>query len=177
MGSVKVDLHSKEMFYKDLTFSDVDVVQLLIEYRHKYDKYSGHEMNFMYYEAGEVADVNQEAIATYASLDVLIKQCGFSKEQHKILTMIEHGYVMKEIADELGLKHEDNIRQRLNKIVRDVVKMNERNWRKSIYTHKLELKSKACSKCKEALPATDEFFRGHTITKDGFQSSCRKCEN
>ena len=175
MGSTKIDLHSKERFYQDLTLSDIDVLQLLIEYRYKYDKYVGHESNNMFTEAGEVVDVNVEVIATYASLDQLIKQCEFSKEQMKILEMIEQGYVMKEIAIELGLRDESNIRQRLNKIVRDVAKMNERNWRKSVYIHELDLKTKRCSKCKEHLPATDEFYYGKDDNEDGYHKSCKMC--
>lgn len=171
-----MDLHSKERFYKDLTLSDIDVVQLLIEYRHKYDKYSGFSSNNFYLEAGEVADVNQEVIATYASLDKLIAQCKLNKEQMKILEMIELGYELKEIATELGYAHSKNVRKRLGTILKNIVQMNERNWRKVIYVQKLELKTKQCSKCKEDLPATDEFYRPHPITKDGFQSQCKKCE-
>lgn len=175
MGSVKVDLHSKEMFYKDLTLSDIDVVQLLIEYRYKYDKYSGFNTNNFYLEAGEIADLNQEVVATYASLDVLIAGRNFNKEQMKILEMIEHGYVMKEIAEALGLSHEDNIRQRLNKMIRDIANANERNWRKTTYVHMLDLKTKRCNKCKEDLPATNEFFSDKSDSSDGLHPYCKKC--
>ena len=175
LGSVKRDLKSKEMFYKDLTLSDIDVLQLLIEYRYKYDKYAGFETDNMFENAGQVADLNQEIIATYATIDCLIKQCRFSNEQLKILKMIEQGYVMKEIAEELGLSNENNIRQRLNKVLRDIAKMNERNWRKTVYVNKLDLKTKQCSKCKEQLPATDEFFSPSNQNSDGYFSYCRNC--
>lgn len=171
-----MDLHSKEMFYKDLTLSDIDVVQLLIEYRHKYDKYSGFSSNNFYLEAGEVADLNQEVVVTYASLDKLIAQCQFSKEQMTILELIEQGYELKEIASVLKYAHSKNVRKRLNTILKSIVQMNERNWRKVVYIQKLELRTKKCSKCKENLPATDEFYRPHTITKGGFQSQCKECE-
>ena len=82
---------------------------------------------------------------------------------------------MKEIAAELKLKSEDNIRQRLNKIVRDIVRMNERNWRKTVYTNKMELKNKLCNKCKESLPATNEFFSDNTNAKEGLHSLCKLC--
>lgn len=176
MGSVKVDLMGKERFYKDLFLSDIDVLQLLIEYRFKYDKYLGNQSNNMFTEAGEITDVNPEIIATYASIDVLIDQCGFDENQLKIIEMIGQEYTIKEIAEELGLKHEDNIRQRFNKILRDIAKVNERNWRKIVYINKMDLRAKNCSKCKESLPATPEFFRDHSVTKDGFQSRCKECE-
>jgi len=175
MGSVKVDLHSKEMFYKDLTLSDIDVVQLLVEYRYKYDKYSGFNTNNFYLEAGEIADLNQEVVATYASLDILIAECNFNKEQMKILEMIEQGYTMKEIADSLGLIDETSIRQRLNKIIRDIANANERNWRKTTYVHMLDLKTKNCIRCKKDLPATNEFYSDDLRNKSGLHSICKTC--
>jgi hypothetical protein len=177
LGSTKIDLHSKERFYQDLTLSDIDVLQLLIEYRYKYDKYVGHETNNAFTEAGQVVDVNVEVIATYASLDQLIKQCEFSKEQMKILEMIEQGYELLEVAKEMNIKKGKNIRSRFNKILRDIAKMNDWNWRNVIYTQRLELKTKTCTKCKKRLPATAEFYRERSDNKgDGFYNNCRLCE-
>lgn len=176
MGSVKVDLHGKELLYKDMSLSDIDVIQLLIEYRYKYDKYAGYETDNMFDSAGLVSDLNQEIIATYATIDCLIKQCNFSNDQLKIIKMMEQGYDLKEIATELGVEHGKGIRKRFNKILRDIVHMNLQNWRRVNYIEKLELKTKVCRKCKESLPATTEFFRDHHGVKDGFQSRCRNCE-
>ena len=176
MGSVKIDLYGKEILYKNMFLSDIEVVQLLIEYRYKYDGNFKITPNNMFYEAGEITPVNHEAIVTYASLDNLIQKCNFNKEQLRIIEMIEQGNELKEIAIDLGYLHSKNIRKRINTILKAVVQMNDRDWRRVTYTEKLELKAKKCSKCKENLPATDEFFRPHTITKDGYQSQCKICE-
>lgn len=177
MGSVKVDLHSKERFYSDLTLSDIDVLQLLIEYRNKYDKYAGFESNNAFTEAGQIADVNTEIIATYASIDQLIKQCKFDEKQLKILELLGLEYELKEIAEELGLKHGKEIRKRLNSILKQIANANTWNWRKMMYVNKLDLKTKKCSKCRDDLPAMPEFFRGRSDNKgDGFYNKCLKCE-
>lgn len=176
MGSVKVDLHGKERFYKDLTFSDIDVVRLLIEYRHKYDKYFGNETNNFFHEAGQVADVNQEAIATYADLDVLIQKCKLNDEQFKILEMIWDGYSYIEVADALGMADVTNINKRIKTICKKIVSQNNRQWRMKFYTNRLALVSKRCSKCKEELPATDEFFH-YDSKNEKYKSACIFCRN
>lgn len=175
MGSVKIDLYGKELLYKNMFLSDIEVVQLLIEYRYKYDGNFKITPNNMFYEAGEITPVNHEAIVTYASLDNLIQKCNFNKEQHKIIEMIEQGNELKEIAVELGFLHSKNIRKRLNTILKAIVQMNDRDWRKAVYTEKLELKPKQCSKCEEYLPATDEFFSPSNQSVDGYFNYCKSC--
>lgn len=176
LGSVKVDLHGKEMFYKDLTLSDESVLQLLIEYRYKYDTYLHNETNYVFSEAGDVAHVNQELIALYASIDQLIKQCKFSNEQLKIIKRFEHGYTMQEMADSLGLGTASNARRRFKSIIKKMVSTNEWNWRKTVYYHTIGLKNKQCSKCREVLPATNEFFTGKNDSSDGYHPYCRECK-
>ena len=177
LGSVKVDLHSKELLYKNMFLSDIEVVQLLIEYRYKYDGNFQITPNNMFSEAGEITQVNHEAIVTYASLDNLINSCNFNKEQLKIIEMIEQGNELKEIANELGFSHSKNVRKRLNTILKDIVQMNDREWRKVVYVDKLELKTKRCSKCKEDLPATDEFFSPSNQNSDGYFNYCKQCRS
>ena len=175
VGSVKVDLHSKELLYKNMFLSDIEVVQLLIEYRYKYDGNFQITPNNMFSEAGEITQVNHEAIVTYASLDNLIESCNFNIEQLRIIEMIEQGNELKDIAVELGYKHSKNVRKRLNKILKDIVEMNDRDWRKVVYVEKLDLKTKRCRKCKEELPATEEFFTDKNDSFDGLHPYCKKC--
>lgn len=177
LGSVKIDLESKGLFYKNLTFSDINVVRLLIEFRYKYDNYLYSEMNNTYDVAGEVQGINTELLSTYASLDQIINQCAFNESQLQIIKLYEHGYSYKEIAEKLGLKSNENIRKRLNTICKEIVKQNLWNWRMTIYHHTLNLKLKDCSKCKNKFPAIDEFFGQDARNKDGCKSYCRKCEN
>lgn len=175
MGSVKVDIHSGELFYKDLTFSDVEVVKLLLRYRDKYDEYFRYEQENHFDVAGDVKRLNAEAINTFTYLDELVAKCNFKEDQLVILHMVQEGYSYQEIADELGKTNVDSIRNRFDKISRSVVDMNDWLWRKYVYMDKLGLKTKTCSKCKEDLPATDEFFSPDDSINDGFKYICRLC--
>ena len=56
-----------------------------------------------------------------------------------------------------------------------IVKENERQWRKVVYTNALGLKTKKCNKCEEILPATNEFFSDNDLSKDKLHSICKKC--
>src|SRR5690606_206759 len=137
----------------------------LLQYRFDYDKHYMSKVNNHYDYAGDTFDFSQSMINTYATLDKLIEWCNFNSEQIEIIIMIQKGYTYQEIADKFGLSKNDNIRKKFNKICKDIVVTNNRIWRKYIYTNKLNLKTKKCSKCKEELPAVNEFFRGRT---DGY---------
>lgn len=177
MGSVKVDLHSKGLFYKDLTLSDINVVRLLIEFRYKYDNYLYSISDNAFDVAGEVQGINTEMLLTYVALDEAIEKCNLSEEQLKIIELYEHGYTHKEIAEELGMGSKENIKKRINTICKEVMKQNLWDWRKMIYKNALDLKMKKCSKCKDELPATDEFYSPLQHTRDGFHSQCKRCKN
>jgi hypothetical protein len=178
IGSVKIDVNSSEALFKDLAFSDINVVKWLIQFRDKVDPYYKSETDYHFDYAGDVKSLNQELINTYTCLDELIDKCKFNKEQLYIINSIQEGYTYQEIADQLGKNRNTNIRNRFNKICRDIVKMNIWLWRKCVYVDKLGLKTKTCGKCEEDLPATDEFFRTRIDNfGDGFYNSCRKCEN
>ncbi|MGJ0845967.1 hypothetical protein ACR77J_04685 [Tissierella praeacuta] len=87
------------------------------------------------------------------------------------------GYSVEEIAEE-DEQTVRNINMILNTICKSISDESLRQWRKWAYTHKLELKSKRCSRCGEELPATDEFFRPRNDGRgDGFYNQCKKCEN
>lgn len=177
MGSVKVDLNSSGMFYKDLTLSDINVVRLLIEFRYKYDNYLYSISDNAFDVAGEVQGINTEMLLTYVALDEAIKKCNLSEEQLKIIKLYEHGFTHKEIAIELGKGTKENIRKRINTICKEIMKQNLWDWRKYTYTKTLNMKSKKCNKCKDNLPATEEFFRARSDFKgDGFYNKCKKCE-
>lgn len=175
MGGVKKDIYSAERAFKGLTFSDVNVVRLLMEYRYKYDMYAGFESNSSFDVAGMISSVNAEVIVTFAALDELIEKCQFDETQMKIIKMAEDGFTLKEAAKMIGLSDSDNIKKRMNKICRDIVKMNLWDWRKMTYGDTLRLKSKTCSKCRDELPATFEFFSDNSDAKDGFHSICKQC--
>jgi hypothetical protein len=177
LGKVKIDIASNEALYRDLTFSDINVVKWLIQFRDKVDPHYKSDIDSHFNYAGNVKSLNQELINTYICLDELIDKCKFNKQQLYIISLIQEGYTYQEIAVELGKSKNTNIKNRFNKICRDIVKMNHWLWRKCIYVDKLGLKTKKCSKCEENLPATAEFFGEHSQSSDGFQPKCRNCDN
>lgn len=167
---------NKDIQYMSFVLSDVKVVELLISYRYKYDENMFLENGSMFYVAGTKA-LNQELIATYVSLDETIKKCNFNEQQLRLIKMIEQGYSYKEIEEILGIKYR-NTKKMLETIYKSIVKTNLQEWRKAVYTNSLGLETKQCSKCKEDLPATDEFFQSRSkIVGDGFYNICKKCEN
>lgn len=164
----------KDLEFKSYPLGDINVIELLISYRYKYDDnlFKG-ESTIMDVEG--VGRVNEEVIATYVDLDSYIKRCKFDDIQLKVIEMIEHGYTHDEIAEELEVKS-SVIKGRLKTIYKRIKKENDWQWRKSLYLNELGLKSKTCSKCSEKLPGTVEFYSNLAKTKDGFHSQCRMCK-
>lgn len=163
---------NKDIEYRPFVLSDEKVVELLISFRYKYDENMFLENGSMFHVTGG-KPLNQELIATYVSLDETIKKCNFSEQQLKLIKMIEQGYTCREIEETLKLDN-SNVIKSLKTIYKTIVSTNLREWRKSIYTNKLELKTKQCSKCKEDLPATDEFY-AFDSTNNRFKASCKRC--
>lgn len=171
-------MNSGNKLYESFTLGDINIIELLISYRYKYDD--------LFYSDTLIADksspmaitgatsMNEEVMLTYIALDDMINKCNFNEQQKKIIEMISEGYNYEEIAHELELLS-TTINGRLKTIYKKIYKENERMWRKCIYNSKLRLKNKRCSKCKEELPATVEFFSENNMSKDGFYSICKTC--
>lgn len=64
---------NKDIQYQPFVLSDIGVVELLIEYRYKYDENLFLENGSMFYVTG-VKALNEELVATYLSLDETIKK-------------------------------------------------------------------------------------------------------
>lgn len=163
----------KDYMYQPFVISDIGVVELLIEYRYKYDENLFLENGSMFYITG-AKSLNQELVATYASLDETIKKCKFNEQQLKLIKLVELGYTYREISKIIGIEI-SNIKKALKTLYKAIVKENERQWRKVTYVKELGLKTKPCSKCKEELPATNEFFSDNKYAKEGLHSICKKC--
>lgn len=166
---------NKDYMFQPFALNDIGVVELLIEFRYKYDD------NLFLGSSGAldvtgVKAVNQEVVSTFTSLDMLIKQCNFTEQQLLLIKMVEQGYTHREIGQHVGMEYQ-NVKKALKTVYKAIVKENERQWRKVVYTHTLGLQTKQCTKCEENLPATNEFYRDDTRSKEGLQSRCRNCEN
>ena len=164
---------NKDLMFQPFALNDIGVIELLIEYRYKYD-------DNLFLGGGSSLDVtgvkavNQEVVATYASLERLIKQCGFTQQQLLLIKMVEQGYTHREIGEAIGIDNQ-NVKKALKTVYKAIVKENERQWRRVVYTSTLGLKTKKCNKCEEHLPATNEFFSDNKTAKDGLHSICKKC--
>ncbi|MFJ3387512.1 MULTISPECIES: hypothetical protein [unclassified Lysinibacillus] len=164
---------SKDLMFQPFVMNDIGVVELLIEFRYKYD-------DNLFLGGGSTLDVtgvkavNQEVIATYASLDRLINQCNFTDQQLLLIKMVEKGYTHREIGEAIGIENQ-NVKKALKTVYKAVVKENERQWRRVIYTSTLGLKTKQCNKCGEHLPATNEFYSDNKSAKDRLLSICKTC--
>lgn len=161
--------------YNIMNLSDFNVVKLLIQFRDRYDRYFLINTNNNCFLAGDEMKFDDSMINIFIYLDDLINKCNFNEEQKAIIKLLQMGYTYREIAESLGKDNVDNIRRRFNKICRDIVEMNNRVWRKYVYINKLNLKTKICGKCKEELPAIDEFFSPDDRNNDGFHSFCKFC--
>lgn len=163
----------KDLMFQPFVMNDISVVELLIEFRYKYD-------DNLFLGGGSSLDVtgvkaiNQEVVATYASLDRLIRLCGFTEQQLLLIKMVEQGYTHREIGEAVGIEYQ-NVKKALKTVYKAIVKENERQWRRVIYTSTLGLKTKQCTKCEEHLPATNEFYSDNKSAKDGLLSICKAC--
>lgn len=164
----------KDIEYKVYTLGDIGVIELLISYRYKYDDNLFLGDSTVAMAVSGAARLNEEVIATYVTLDQMIKQCRFSGQQLEMIRLVGEGYSYEEIADVLSI-HLSAIGGRLKTIYRKIEKENEWQWKKSVYVNKLDLKTKTCNKCKEDLPATAEFYYYKEDAEDGFHSNCKKC--
>ena len=158
--------------FQPFVMNDIGVVELLIEYRYKYDDnlFLGGGSSL---DVTGVKSINQEVVATYASLDRLITLCGFTEQQLLLIKMVEQGYTHREIGEVVGIENQ-NVNKALKTVYKAIVKENERQWRRVIYTSKLGLKTKKCTKCMEHLPATDEFYHFDS-SKNLYKPHCIKC--
>lgn len=164
---------NKDLMFQPFTMNDIGVVELLIEYRYKYDDNlflgGGNELGVTGVKA-----VNQEVVATYVSLDRLVQQCNLTEQQLVLIRMVEQGYTHREIGEVVGIDNQ-NVKKALKTVYKAIVKEDERQWRKVLYTNTLGLKTKKCNKCEEHLPATNEFYSDNNSAKDGLHSICKKC--
>ncbi|MFJ8460909.1 hypothetical protein ACIQ57_17460 [Lysinibacillus xylanilyticus] len=163
----------KDLVLQPFVLNDISVVELLIEYRYKYDDNLFLENGSMFYVTG-VKSINQEVVATYVSLDRLIKLCNFTEQQLLLIKMTEQGYTHREIGEAIKMDNQ-NVSKALKTVYKAIVKENERQWRRVVYTSTLGLKTKKCNKCEEHLPATNEFYSDNKSAKDGLHSICKKC--
>jgi hypothetical protein len=132
LGSVAIDVHRKERDYRHLTLSDNNVVKYLILFRSKVDVSYDANVNIDFSQAGDMFEFNQELIALYSSLDVMIKECGFKQKQNKLLSLIFEGHTITDICNmDIGYKSSATY-DLLDRMVAKIVTINDKTWKKSM---------------------------------------------
>ena len=172
---VKIDIHKGELFYEQMTLSDPNVIKLLIKYRYKYDPYYMIEQERHFDVAGDVKPLNQEAIALYAALDELIKQCKFKKRQLDLIKYVEMGYEFDEIHKIDERFKRVSVNGMFKRIINKIKQMNDEQWYVCVYKNTIKGEMKKCNRCKKLLPKNYKFFTPDSTKKDGFKYMCRKC--
>ncbi|MGE7916534.1 hypothetical protein [Lysinibacillus xylanilyticus] len=161
---------SKDTKFKQLVLSDVTVIKELLTFRGSIDD--------THFNQGVCATnslkMNTDVISLFADLDGLIKK-SLNEEQIKLLNYIAKDFSYYTIGKILGIPVK-TVGSRFNTICLRIKHENDRQWRKVTYINKLKLKTKRCSKCKDILPATDEFFSLNSSSKDLLHSQCKKCK-
>lgn len=166
-------ISNRDIYFQSFTFNDSAVVELLLTHRYKYD-------DNLFLDYGDVSgatgaySVNTEVIVTYVELDNLVKACNFSESELYIIKMLGLGYTVSEVAAIINVQQK-NLNKKLKTLCKKVVNENLRKWRIWAYTEKLNLKTMKCSKCKNDLPATEEFFAPDYSKKTGFRGICKNC--
>ncbi|MFJ7648603.1 hypothetical protein ACIQ1H_13655 [Lysinibacillus sp. NPDC097279] len=162
----------KDNKYTQLVLSDETVIKELLTFRGSIDDtmLNGNQVGY----TSSTLKMNTEVISLFADLDGLIKNC-LNEEQIELLRYIAKDFSYHKIGQLLNIPIK-TVGRRLNTICLRIKQENDRQWRKTIYTQKLNLKSKRCSKCKEVLPATDEFYSINNSSKDLYHSQCKKCK-
>lgn len=127
MGSVAIDLYKRQREYQDLTLSDEDVVKYLILEWSKINVSYGASVNINIYQAGDTFDFNQELIALYASLDVIIRKMELKEKEEIFLKLIFEGHTISDIIRIYKYPRKTAYRM-LDRIVSKVVKINNDDW-------------------------------------------------
>src|SRR5690606_17430340 len=167
---------------KNISFSDIDVLKVLIKYRADLDPYIYIEDRMYDVEKLDIADdvkpFNQDIINLFLDLDILIEKTNLTKKQKEIIHFYEQGLNSEDIARYYN-QDQREIEYILDTICKEIKNKNDELWKYDyVYTNykKVKWDYKKCTKCGVNKPMTEEFFRFHPSTKDNFQSRCRDCE-
>lgn len=87
-----------------------------------------------------------------------------------ISKLIKEKYSLKISERKLSKLYNETIPKK----IADAHKQQYEDW---LYTYRVKGNYKACSKCGEVKLMKDSYFGKSPITKDGFQSTCKKCDN
>jgi len=149
----------------------------LLKFRWKFDLLHNRKSEHILSSDFDLAKYNEDIICLYADLDKLLKRANLSERQWEIINLYMDGYVEREIAYELN----DDVRNiigTINSVCKKVCELNYESWKYDFIIgikFKVKTNYKQCTKCKEYLPATGEYFSPNKQFKEGFFPYCKKC--
>lgn len=160
-----------------VNLSTPESIMGLLKFRWKFDPLYNRKRDSILSSDGDLIKHKESIICIYADLDSLLEKADLNNRQNEIINLYMEGYNEKEIAYILN----DDMRN-INGIIYSVCKklceINNESWKYNfIYWDKVKVRTnyKQCTKCKEYLPATGEYFSPKTDTKDGLHPYCKKC--
>ena len=161
-----------------ITLSDSNTIKGLLRFRYKFDLLLDNSENRYGLESNcDLANFSEDVICIYADLDNLIKQANFNEYQKKVLNMYMYGHSEEDIADLLDVERQ-SINRLIDNICRMLCEINYQNWKLNYVfwdVKRVNSNYKKCSKCKEWLPATEEYFSPDLRNNDNLQGICKKC--
>ncbi|NLY47278.1 MAG: hypothetical protein GX053_15025 [Tissierella sp.] len=166
---------------KNISFSDVDVLKVLIKYRADLDPYIYIEDRMYDVEKLDIADdakpFNQDIINLFLDLDILIEKTNLTKKQREIIHFYEQGLNSEDIARYYN-QDQREIEYILDTICKEIKNKNDELWKYYyVYSNykKVKWNYKKCTKCGKSKPAVEEFFSPDKRNNDGLYSICREC--
>lgn len=171
MKKIPLDIYKKERNWDYATFSNIDVIKVLLIYRDKLDISYG--IKNCKDDDHDIKKLNISLICLYSDLDQLIKKCDFDNHRLSLLNKLAQGYSLREL--EITYPQKPSIKSTFNTICHKIVAENNRYWVLWANDKYLHHKKKICNQCQELLPLLEIFFSPDKRNSDGYQSICKKC--
>ena len=169
--------YNKNTEWDYITFSDIDTVRGLLKFRSRFDLLYERQNNNILSSDFDLASLKEDVICIYADLDRLIEKARLNDVQKEFIELYMKGYTEKDIAETYNRK-EVTVNSTINSACKKIVEANFESWKLDYIfwnIKKVDSSFKQCTKCKEYLPATGEYFYKEPLGKDGFKTICIKC--
>lgn len=178
-GSVKIDVDRDNVQWYQVNLSDVSSVKGLIKFRTTYDLLYNrrNESSNLLDSFNDLSQLPDDVICLYIWLDECIENCGLTDKQLIILNKYMDGYTEEEVAQDINV-YSSTINGVINSCCKKISNYANSKWKNEYILwnkKKVETNYKQCSKCKEFLPATDEYFTKDLTRKDNLFPYCKKC--
>ena len=164
--------------FDNMNFSDESVISKLILHRREIDKYIDirNSENFNPFEAGEIPIFYEMLDIMYIDLDKIIEESHLTNRQRLLIDRLMYGYNFQDIRDLYGEDVATNTRI-FRSCVKRLKEQYDQDWEFGLqwYKKRTNVNWKQCSKCKEWLPCSNEYFSPKKDGKDGFQAFCKEC--